>query len=1035
MAADLVTPALAPDLVTHGQLALAPSGPQRFYARTQRALERGAIVARLDIRNAFGCAHRAATISALRARMPGMAPLPRAAAMAIEALYATSERVLARTCSGPTVLQNSRGVIQGCAAGSLLFATLVADALRDAGMQLERRGIALRPMHDLAHSAPLGPSEVAFLALHDDVSLAANTAPLLESAMGVVAAAFERVGLAFGAKSTLVLSDAVEVPGTLESLFPAGRTDCTVCAGGPLWAPGARDAAARALREAAVDALAPLEALTSAHPQDGVRVLRLAGPSTRLQYLASLTHTFVDAWDAIDSEADELVRRLLGHALGGDAPATSRLSRLAAFAPAAQGGLGIPSPYVERALAALQARGVTIADDPTLGAEAAREHDETIERRRRALYGLLGELLALTTEGDLLHTVRRVHQARPEVAALWGAPAAHRDRTFVAAPIASRLLASALHAPMVHTSQPYGEVPAWRAQRGEFGEVERLGPKGDEAMHVHTCPRGKTRRHNRVRDALADVADSVAHGHVLLEQGIDDAGAPVQVSRAAAQCVPGDLVIRRGRTGKWSFFDVTVVFSRAGAVEEAALAASGQHALRMVERANASKHAGRCQGAVVLSKGADYHAIGVSAFGAYDRSTKGAVEALAGCAASHSSVPPALGEPGLHTRMLTSLAFNARVGDATLALEYDPPSRLAGAASEPFRADDPLESRLRAAMRAADQDDFWAVRSRWAVVQTLGLQDMFEVAQPGEEEPRLEALSGADLLALREAFARTCPEAPAAPASVDPPSSCASAAPRQVAAPSVLSDRASSRAPPSRSTARSRARRPRARQRSIPAEVDWDPAPPPDDPGPFTGVASADPRSSLDRGASQPPLRRVADDLHTPVPLLAEGLPPAGSSPPSRRTGEPRSSVAVPAAAVLAPSPAASRATGDPPLTRRVSRNSMDHIPPFGTPEFEALMRDEAAKVVDRCAADAETRPPSRPRGRLGYVDPPPDDLPDPGGSPPPDDAARRLRLAGTGSGLHRAAAPSRPCVRGRGRGPGRGRFARRGPLGPAGPT
>lgn len=86
---DIFTPAM----VDLGQFATAPAGPQIFARRTRRCVEAGLFVARLDIRNAFGCVDRVRVITLLESMLAEARTLRRdtGALRAVRAAYGAAE--------------------------------------------------------------------------------------------------------------------------------------------------------------------------------------------------------------------------------------------------------------------------------------------------------------------------------------------------------------------------------------------------------------------------------------------------------------------------------------------------------------------------------------------------------------------------------------------------------------------------------------------------------------------------------------------------------------------------------------------------------------------------------------------------------------------------------------------------------------------------------------------------------------------------------------------------------------------------------
>ncbi len=425
---------------------------------------------------------------------------PRAAAATLRNLYSGPEVIHARASEGPVSFECARGVTQGCPAGSLAFNVAIAELLTDVSDRLRCRDVRFEPFGPLSVDPEDSASLVSFVALHDDIMLASSDDAALDTAIDTLSVALREVGLCLGPKSTLV-TDRCPSP-ALRSRFAHDPVVVTECVGAPLYIPGNEADAGLMLRSIALDHIHPLRALEGAHPQDIVRVLRHGGPWTRLGYLASLTCQFEDEWDHIAAEAHNLTGRLLLSALGAHSGRSSEVTLAAAYSPTSTGGLGLPAPFLELALAPLYLTALRLSDDPTQSADTIEDHCERISKKRGIAYDLIGTLLASACSESDLAVLRLAHQAREEVRGLWSANACDRDRTLADPPLASKVLDAWLFSPLVDAECLCGEAAPFYRATGTFGNQPKVGPVGGKAVHVHGCGLNKVPRHDRVRDAL-----------------------------------------------------------------------------------------------------------------------------------------------------------------------------------------------------------------------------------------------------------------------------------------------------------------------------------------------------------------------------------------------------------------------------------------------------------------------------------------------------------------------------------------------------
>ncbi len=449
-------------------------------------------------------------------------------------------------------------------------------------------------------------------------------------------------------------------------------------------------------------------------------MLRHAGPWTRLAYVAAVTSDFREEWVAIADDAHRLTARLLESALGDHAPKATKVALLAAYTPAAKGGLGIPAPLVEVAFAADRQALFDVLDDPVSMVDDIEDRQELVARRRGIAYDIMGTLLAVTCGASDLALVRLAHQARGEVRGLWSVNACERDRMIADPRVASKVLDAWLFGSLVEEEHLCGEAAPYVRADKRFGEHPTVGPEGSSAVHCHGCNKNKTVLHDRVRDVVADIGYSVDKRCVLTEKGINDQGQPCTVSKRQGHAVPGDVVCRKGRSGAWVFADMTVVLNTKGLEDEAALIRAGKHQMVLTERANKMKCVGRTQGGLVMSSFGDYRSVAVSAFGAFDAVTEQSLRGLAAAVDSHTDVPEPMRAPSTAARMMSAVSWATHVGAAAFALTFP---QKGGVATDPFQAVSALSERLDRAIDAprARDADWWHYGRRPAILRSLSV--------------------------------------------------------------------------------------------------------------------------------------------------------------------------------------------------------------------------------------------------------------------------------------------------------------------------
>ena len=668
---------LTPPLLALGQFATAPAGPQIFARRTRRCVEGGLYVARLDIRNAYGCVDRARIMAVLDSITAEARALRQdvGALKTIRAAYGAAEdSYWARSGRDPVVISTERGITQGCPAGSLVFALVMADVLGRTTRALASAGYEAAPLPAPDQPLPRG-TQVALGALHDDIVVASPDQPALIEALEALTAALDAAGMQLGlddGKSLLLVDDGADVSDALFAALGRRRDSVAKCAGIPIstTSPSARRRADELLTSTVHDCLRPLRALEHAHPQDTVKVLAVAGARCRTLYHAACTHDS-PAWPALRREADQLTRSLLAHALGPQAEVTTEHQWLMALLPAREGGLGVHSCTLEaeldrRAARVLDARDVGSEDDLATAMAA-------LDTTRARLHRHLATLADTVSRGNALETVQRAHQKHGEVASLWTANVSHRDRTLMPPRVASKAIATYLLAPAVESLAHCGEARHFRG--GAFADAApSVGPTGAARHHQLVCPVMATRRHNAACAALRDVAHSLGHRVVMLEQGCSDHGTPFPAAhRPSGVGVPGDLVVRCS-AGPYVFADLTVALPAALLKDEAALLRNGKPARMLItQAAHARKTARGSAGEDVMRKGALFAPMAFSAFGAADKATMSSLGVVARAVDSHNSVPPPLGHPSLHTRLLAAAVSAILAENASFALAFEGP--------------------------------------------------------------------------------------------------------------------------------------------------------------------------------------------------------------------------------------------------------------------------------------------------------------------------------------------------------------------------
>ena len=552
LAARIALPVMLPHMqgpmTEQGQLATVPDGTQRALSRVDAALRGGCGVILVDLANAYNSISRKFALEAIPRGTPGIA--------LARAIYPAS--YYARLSSSPEPpVESTRGLHQGCPLASMLF----AHALAVGPVRLARADVGgsvrpLPPSHTPWASAEYpeacgsGPrSDPADVWYADDGTIAVppgtwQTAVAYARALEVRC---REVGLHVSAsrpgkvKTAIMLADPCETPPD----DPWVRARCAVVSsskvlGVPVAAGGATGPLVRrAVRATLADAASFTRDLTrlgnSAHV---LHALRLAGSWTRIEYIVSLLPAASVPPDALaDCEAADAFA--LMHALGPfgcsvDVPAWSQ-----AGLPLRLGGLGVRRPTVEaqgaRIRAACRMASAEGLPPPPCAPPPGDDHrDAEADEHARSLDS----------------------QGQARMAALRSSGGACGDwlRGPFPSPPNDMVFGCALALRLGLQVFPLGEdgwcIPCpGPCAAGPDAALDRLG------QHMMGCCRGRTHRHDDVRDALfAYLRRMVPDRDILREAACDDAGEAHPGASNVER--PGDVAIRAG--GGWTFIDVSV---------------------------------------------------------------------------------------------------------------------------------------------------------------------------------------------------------------------------------------------------------------------------------------------------------------------------------------------------------------------------------------------------------------------------------------------------------------------------------------------
>ena len=477
----VAAPSLASDLQRQSQLLLAQHGAAIAYRKVRMAAASGMWVLQLDLRNAFNEVSRAAVLECAPDE-PILIPL-------VDSLYgAPSTMRVPRTSSSFLV---TRGVVQGCPLGSLLFATALMPAVHRAASGLDVNHVWYA---DDGHISAASPDTLAvFFDRFTDECRA--------------------IGLTINTDKSRILRPSMDpLPPALRSLRD---THEITALGGPVFG-NAHQHAQQAAEDAWTDllnrakaAVAPIGNLED--PQYAVRLLASSGVWSRVRYHAMCRGRLPDpiALDMENVDQSVLCKMLPPSAAG--AP-LSKGSWLRATIPKACGGLGIQSTIFESGVMA--DLGVQMLDALASG-------------DRRASSTAAERLLTARTAA----VARRVKDATPASAeydallmndlgagkgtALLSVNVRPSDGTLLGPVMARAWLALMIGAQFVDTNL---RCPNPKCKNTSIGVT---------GHHAILCPRVGASRHNRARDTLIlALRRALPRSSVVVEQGVGTDGVP-----------------------------------------------------------------------------------------------------------------------------------------------------------------------------------------------------------------------------------------------------------------------------------------------------------------------------------------------------------------------------------------------------------------------------------------------------------------------------------------------------------------------------
>lgn len=504
----IATPALAPTMAAEGQHLLAQHGAAIAYRRVRNAAAAGHWVLQLDMRNAFNEVTRAAVMTGAPTH-PILGPL-------ISTLYGTPSPMVAPRTG--TTFMVDRGVVQGCPLGSLLFATALAPAARQAAVGL--------------------PVEQVWYA--DDGHIIAESHATLAEYFARFQALCSAMGLTINEHKSCVLRPALAGASSSRALERLREVDEITCLGGPVCgrahpAPAAAHAAAwDALAQRSSDLVLPIGQLTD--PQYIVRLLASGGMWSRVRYHSvcrgQMPHELAARMD--DVERSVLMQALPPSALpldGGSAPYQR------AITPRAQGGIGLVSVLCEAT--SLGDDGVRMIDALARGdAQAASLACELMLSKRKAAIASRFALLRADCDKYTAAVIDDLGVGRGTT--LLSAHVRPSDGTLLSPALARAWMALLLGVPFVDPQLTCATRACKEAHLGAHG------------LHALVCSSIAAARHNRVRDVLASMMRRVLpRSAVVVESALGPDGEP-QPSNG------GDRPIDFGflADGVWSLYDI-----------------------------------------------------------------------------------------------------------------------------------------------------------------------------------------------------------------------------------------------------------------------------------------------------------------------------------------------------------------------------------------------------------------------------------------------------------------------------------------------
>ena len=437
-----------------------------------------------------------------------------------------------------------RGVIQGCAFASGLFATALSRTLK-AGLP----GVLIAP--------PAGSPDADYdlrgqymVAYADDLHVASRDNATLAATYRDISRIIGTLGLAMApGKSRLMMGEDNEVPGDLINAL----TPCLDVLGAPIAPPGAEVLEANRVGEALAEIRPIIASIAELpDPQHVVRALSLAGAWSRAEHIVSLASRLPA--DAL-AELEEAEAQALKAALGQWACELDPVAWAIATLPTRYGGLGLRSPTAEaRGHARLTARRIELLE--TGQSVALGIHRIGVKGAADARHSVtLGALATVLPDTDLA----RLRLAPADRGGLvFEIDAAYHAGTLLAPNVANALIALALALPPLgkNVSHACGSLCHVPADDNDL-DYTVIGDDTEKSLHhVLTCKSLYTTRHTAIVRAIASHASDLRNTNARLwvECDVDTTGAPIPP--ASRDKRPGDVAYRVGNG--YVFVDVTV---------------------------------------------------------------------------------------------------------------------------------------------------------------------------------------------------------------------------------------------------------------------------------------------------------------------------------------------------------------------------------------------------------------------------------------------------------------------------------------------